>query len=213
MSDPRMLRRLHDELRQVARELVDGSTGAVVRDDNTTTRHVQPPLLGQLREAVAPTADGGQGNGSGTYTPLNEHVVDVLTQIETDAADLHVKATMHDGFTAEDRIRAMVEIAGRWTNVDHVGAMLNYLREWSREIRDVLEPPKRFDLVAPCPACGVRFVWRQHDGESVKQPALSVDGRTGCTCLDCGHVWPPAQLTHLAMAIGCESITGSPSAG
>ncbi|MER5388361.1 hypothetical protein [Saccharopolyspora sp. NPDC002686] len=205
-EDPRQLRHLQDQIRSVARELTATGERAVLRDDGTVTRHQVPSLLEQLRGATATGSEASRtGGGRGTPLPVSPAAVDLLTEIEQDAADLHIKALVHDRLTPEDRIRALVEIVGRWTDVRAVWTALGFLRRWTTQIQTLLDPPRQLHVAAACPACEARMVWRADPdtGEEVQTPALIVDGRIGCTCLACGHVWAPANLEHLAAVLGC----------
>lgn len=200
------LHQMQDELRALARELCDGISRPV-RDDETgeIANHPVPPLLEQLRDSVGHS--GGSSRSSGrTSLPLNPDAFDALRRIELDAAELHRHAMSQDSITVDARIRAIVAIAGRWTSPGMVAAAADHLRRFVKEIENVLNPPRRYEITAPCPACGVRTVWREQDGEQVRVPALTVDAAIGCTCLNCRHVWGPGQLEHLALVIGCDPI-------
>jgi hypothetical protein len=205
MNDQRNLRSLHDEVRQLARELTQVTTRKVIRDDHTTTAHDLPPLMQQLREAVATGSESGKGRSSGSPSPVSVDAVDLLAQIDTDIAALYVRAIQKDS-EPEERILAIAGIVGRWTDVTAVSAAADYLRLWAQEIRTFFDPPRRLHVAAACPACNARMVWRELDGQQVQVPALQVDGTIGCTCLACRHVWPTTQLEHLARVIGCDPI-------
>lgn len=206
------LQQLQDNLRALARELCDGIDRPVLDDETgQITLHPVPPLLEQLRDAVGHSGESRRSSGR-TSLPLNPDALDSLSRIEADAAELHRHAMTQDGISVDARIRAIVAIAGRWTNPGMVGAALEHLRRFVHEIQTVLDPPRRYELTAPCPACGVRTVWREQDGENIRVPALTVDGKVGCMCLACRHVWPPAQLEHLALVLGCEPIKGDDTA-
>lgn len=45
------------------------------------------------------------------------------------------------------------------------------LRRWANLIRNMLEPPKRFELTTPCPVCK-SDTWVNPDGETVRHPIL-----------------------------------------
>lgn len=211
MTDPRTLKILQDQVRTVAKELTEQTNRPVIRDDFTTTTHETPSLLDQLRDAVTTGGETLKGGRRNAPLPISVAAHDMLTQIETDAVDLHLKALTHDALTAEDRIKALAGIVGRWTDGDAVNTALTYMAKWAAEIRQLLDPPRRLHVAAACPACDTRMVYRQDEtGETVQVPALTVDGTVGCTCLSCHHVWPPGNLEHLAMVLGCEPIRDTP---
>lgn len=63
---------------------------------------------------------------------------------------------------------------------------------------------RRFDVVAPCPECGKRTVYRRDSGgDMVRQTALQLTVH-GCTCVACGTWWDRDHLNFLAEVIGCE---------
>jgi hypothetical protein len=113
-------------------------------------------------------------------------------------------------FGADERIKALVAIAGRWTDPGMVARALDYLKRWKVDINNLLDPPRQLTVTAPCPACDTLKVLKEVDGEIVKVWALTVDGTKGCTCLACGHNWPLANLELLAGTLGCEPIRNEP---
>lgn len=206
----RSLRDLQDELRGVAAELTQPIPRAVHRDDNTVTRHQLPSLLDQLRSAVENGSESGRAGGKrGNPLPINAAATDLLSVIEEDATALHLEALRLE-FGPDERIKALVALAGRWTDPGMVARALAYLKRWQAEINTLLDPPRKWTLTAPCPACDTVKVWREVDGEDVQVPALTVDATTGCSCLNCGHRWPLANLELLAGALGCEPIRNEP---
>lgn len=209
MTDQRTLRQLLDELRDTTRQLTEHTERLIVRDDGSITRHPHPSLLQQLRDA---RHHGGEnGSGGRTQEPLRLAALDLLQQITADADALARAAdAMARGSTVESHIRTITRAAGQWTDTQPVRTALQHLTQWRDDINDLLDPPRRMEIVAPCPACGVRMVWRHKDGEDVQVAALTVDGTKGCHCLACHHVWPPHLLEHLALVIGCEPVGDTP---
>lgn len=210
-NDPRTLRRLHDELRTLAATLTDKTERTYIRDDRSVTRHQGPSLLKQLRDAVGTGTESGRaGRGRGIPLPIDVTATDMLAQIEADVIHLHLEALKRDGYTTEDRIKALVRIATRWAEPDAVGAAVNHLRKLAAEITNLLDPPRRPHFAAPCPACDTRMVKRLDPatGDIVQIPALSYDPDRGAVCLNkqCGHVWPHGNLELLAKVIGCDPI-------
>ncbi|QDH92369.1 hypothetical protein SEA_SPOOKY_104 [Gordonia phage Spooky] len=66
------------------------------------------------------------------------------------------------------------------------------------------EEVRRFDVVAACPECGERTVYRKDSGgDWVRQTALQLTIH-GCTCVACGTWWDRDHLNFLAEVIGCE---------
>lgn len=204
MTGRKSLRELQDEVRKLANELavthqhaVGGNAGQV------------PSLLQQLREAVGTGGERGRAAGRrGAPTPISPAAYDLLAQIELDTTDLYLKASALMS-TPEERIRALVALAGRWTEPSKVAVLRRYLHQWVTEIQAALAPTRRLELVEPCPACGERTAVVEKDGEEVVCRALSVDEVDGARCAACGHHWPPSHLRLLAGAIGAPPLEGA----
>lgn len=72
------------------------------------------------------------------------------------------------------------------------------LRRWASLIRNILEPPKRFEITTPCPVCGAD-TWTNPDGEDIPHPLLveyrvtpegnPIRPRARCRATDCGAEW------------------------
>ena len=88
-----------------------------------------------------------------------------------------------------------------------VGVMCEALEAWVAQIRELLDPPARWSLPNPCPACGVRTVYRIKDGEHLRMAALQV-GAEGCECQSCRTVWTPDRFVWLARLLGYEMPAG-----
>lgn len=212
MTDPRTLRRLHAELRNVARELTQTIERPFIRDDQTTEHAEVPALLEQLRDEIQPDNGARRGaGGGGSPAPMSVEAADMLAQIETDAIQLHLSALATE-HSVESRIQAIAAIAGRWTDQHQVEVALSYLKKWQAEIMGFLDPPQRLTINAPCPACGVKMVrrWDESAREHVQVSALSYDPARGAVCLNvaCGHVWPHAELEHLKRVIDDAELEG-----
>ncbi|MDP8927929.1 MAG: hypothetical protein M3O70_04935 [Actinomycetota bacterium] len=201
MSDHQhVLRQLAD----VTAELVDATHPEIGGET-----HDAPPWMDQLRDAVEHGAKKASRSGGSPQEPISLAAHDLHEQIRADASALAHAADPRawlPGSTPMGHIRLIASAAGRWTDTAPVREALRWLTKWRDEISDLLDPPRRMEIVAPCPACNTRMVWRHKDGEDVQVPALTVDGHKGCHCLACEHVWPPHLLEHLALVIGCEPI-------
>lgn len=223
VTDPRLLRQAIDDTRAHLAELINPQVRSYIRDKIDpgsgavigiagTTRHPVPSLLQQLRRAVASTQSSGGGPGKAAPIPISADAYDLLTDITARVALLvELWQAPRDHSTVEDRLRAVVNIAGMSTDLEAVYGLRLALAKWVARIRDLFDPPKRLYLAAPCPRCEVSMVWRRDDrlGEDVQQPALQVDGTTGCTCLSCGAHWDPTLFEHLASVLGCPPIGGA----
>lgn len=197
------LQQLQADVRQLADELVVTHARTVGENAGKV-----PSLLAQLREAVGTGTEAGRTGGRrGVPTPISPAAYDLMAQIELDTTDLYLKASALMS-TPEERIRALVALAGRWTEPSRVAVLRRYLHQWVTEIRAALAPPRRLELVEPCPACEATTAVVEKDGEEVVTRALSVDEVDGARCAACGHHWPPSHLRLLAGAIGAPPLEG-----
>lgn len=79
---------------------------------------------------------------------------------------------------------------------------------WVALIDDFLNPEKTVGIKASCIQCGASKVPRTRDGETIMSDALvfrrdrNTEQTLDARCLNCGVVWLPSQLEHLAEAIG-----------
>ncbi|ALA48631.1 hypothetical protein POPTART_85 [Mycobacterium phage PopTart] len=82
------------------------------------------------------------------------------------------------------------------------------IEAWCESIKTMLNPPPKWSLPNPCPACDTAIVYRKNSaGETVRQPALQI-GPSGCVCQNCHHEWGPQLFQHLANVLGYELPAG-----
>jgi hypothetical protein len=205
--DARLLTDARDRLRNACRELIEPQTADVVRDDDTTTRHVGPSLMSQLRAAVATgteTAIGARGRGRPLVIVASAY--DLLAGITADVADW--PWCERGNRCTDQRIRECVQSLCRGVDLEAMTYVDRHLARWSGDIRALLNPGKRRHLASPCPACGYRMAWVADPGtgERVQVHALQVaravsGGGLQCTCLACGCVWPESHFELLAAVL------------
>lgn len=194
----RAIRDLTDKLWIGVHRLVRGTVVDMKRDDGSEIG-LGPSLLVQLRASISNKASGVYG-GSGAVRGV---------PIDLDALDLYNEIRRDWGH--EPLETAFVNVArgialGHHT-VDEVTTLVFAVLAVAHRIDDLLNPPRRFKVAAPCPECGQRMAYRRDfSGDLVQVPALAVDGVTGCRCLVCGTVWPPSLLVHLGRVLGCASL-------
>lgn len=203
-SDQRTLRQLHDQLRTACAALVDPTVFDDELDDGTVIVREGDSLLAQLEEAAGSSSMSGGAPSKATPIPINPDAVQLFSEIEGATAEW-----CHEP-TVELRIRTGVNLAGQWTAEADVQWVLGRLERWVKQIDELFNPPRKYHLAAPCPACGKRMAWRvdESTGEKVQQPALDlqqvgegVEREWECTCLACKTRWPAARLDHLAMVV------------
>lgn len=176
------------------------------------------PLLEQLRDARYSSVGTGGSSASGTGSLINYRAI-----AEYETIDGRVRGWL-DHFNQDSKgdlielvpvllrtIRA--EIAGRRLDDAECERLLGMFAEAVEQIEDFLDPPHEKELLAPCPACGERYVLTQGEGESAsKSPVtraaavrmLVKPGRTPMAmCHGCETTWSgPAELQALAIGAG-----------
>lgn len=191
---------LHDALHTFAGR----TTTHITRDDGTTELHFGDPLITQLEDYL----DSAQGDGStGSFhrrsmAPVVLDALELLTTITTTLgvwiANLQLPATP----TPLDMLHQLQDRTWRPQDINIICTITTTLDGWTRATRILLDPPRRWTLPAPCPACQVATVYRPDTaGEHVRQPALQITAH-GCTCLNCKHTWEPQLFAHLARTLG-----------
>lgn len=195
----RELRRLQSCVRQSIVAIVDESVIEQACDDGRKIHHRCPSLLSQLSESIVNNV-GGRVNGSGRQrkVPIDVEAFDLYRAID--------RAWGISGMTLDSAFRTIPGGAALSMDIGGLGDLARSLAAVADRIRAVLDPPRRAHIAAPCPACHARMTPRPAPYGDVLIPALAVDGTTGCTCLACGHIWPPAQLEHLARVLGLPAV-------
>lgn len=207
-----------DQLTKVHPVTVDtGSGKQIINEDG---------LLAQLREAFFLGIGGSGGSQKGSKLPIYDSAYDLLTEIETQAAEalsaVDPRPTPYGH--AEDYVKAWSELVDedrrvivsiRLTLTE--GVVVSNPREftaytlvytWYTRIRDLFDPPRKVEITAPCPNCGVRYLERQKDGQQVNEPAMwfrcdreskaIIDVR----CDACTLVWTRPMLENFGRMIG-----------
>lgn len=166
---------------------------------------VAPSLYQQLVDDV-PARTGDWIPSSGYSTPAPPVFVDAL-DLQREIDDT-VKRWCRHGDTTPERLRRIA--AGRWRpqDVQHLEHVSAELDRWTHAISALLDPEPVKSVSAACPACGARYVYKQHAGEQVRQPALQLIAETGCTCQACRAYWSPQHYLLLAKVLGIDAPTG-----
>jgi hypothetical protein len=172
-------------------------------------------LYTQLVEALP----GAQGEGHGvprSLPPLWIDACELLTEIDTAVTIWQKDPGGYDGdLTTQhpptpETIRRLKLIEKRgWRPQDtkRVEQLTGILQQWVESIANLLTPLPKLELTAPCPACGTRFVYRNDNGDRVRQAALQI-GKHGCQCQACHYIWEPYRYRILAAALGCQLPAG-----
>jgi len=183
-------------------------------------------LLAQLRAAFFEGMGSSGGSQKGGKLPLSAAAYDLLDEITVQASEALASVDKRPTpfGQAEDYVKAWAEItaedkrvvvSSRSTATD--GKVFNELREytstqlvaaWYKRVTDFFDPPKRIEIMAACPNCGVRSFLKKADGVSVTTPALwqRTDRQTGETvafeCDACSLDWPRPMFENFGRMIG-----------
>ncbi|MBF6062827.1 hypothetical protein IU500_13400 [Nocardia terpenica] len=177
--------------------------------DGETRSGYRQSVYDELRaELAARLGDGGTLRPR-SLPPAWIDALDWLTDIDTTVAAWHPDAGPDNG--QPDTVRRLNHLAAAvWSAADHeqLHDWIATLQRWTSTGHALLEPVRRWELVAACPACGVRTVHRPDtSGELVRQAALQITA-DGCICLSCRTTWAPTHYRILAAALGCRMPPG-----
>ncbi len=191
----KQIKDFHRLIRNAVRELVDEIIVEVLLDDGTRVKHKCPSLLDQLEECITNKKDD-PSSGSGRRRVI---------LICVEAFDL--RNLIKKEFIEFGGIRSVSSHVAMWTDVEALMRVYDRLVYVADVIRAIIDPPRRYHIAAACPACDSRMAIRRDSaGDLIQVPALTVNGVDGCVCLACGATWPPGQLEHLALVLGCEPL-------
>ncbi|GAA4756177.1 DUF7340 domain-containing protein [Gordonia alkaliphila] len=163
------------------------------RDDGTPDIVFGDPLLDQLADRVTGTQGAGGTRGhAGSKAPIVIDAVDLLATIRRTITSWIPSGNLH----------VLAEQPWRPQDVPLLTERTRLIHTWTNKARSLLDPPRRWTIPAPCPACGTATVYRQDGaGDTVRQPALQI-GPDGCQCQHCLHTWAPEYFAHLARTLG-----------
>lgn len=84
------------------------------------------------------------------------------------------------------------------------------IAEWSERVEMFFNPPSIREIPLPCPACGIRYIERVKDGQTIRSNALNIHRNPetmqaiAAKCSNCRASWSPAQFPFLAKLMGLE---------
>lgn len=231
MTDQRAVRQARDladeraALTRVVRTLLDP---VMLRQGRRGELRERPSLLEQLADAVTSSGGLASGRGRGSPAPLDPGAFDLLEEIRTTARDLwRTEARVMCGRTVvqaervlddlpvAERIRCGARyVSGAGRQVKDVSWLTDLLGGWVERINAMLDPEQQMEVLAPCPACGLRWVYLDDDAGEQKRVAALVAGPTGARCrnVGCGHEWQGAAgMETIAAEIRAAACTGDPA--
>ena len=103
--------------------------------------------------------------------------------------------------SSTERFSALTERTWSVEDTKRLGQMSDALEQWVAQIKELLDPPARWSLPNPCPACGTAVVHRIQDGERVRTAALQI-GPKGCERQRCRTTWSPERFVWLSRVLG-----------
>ena len=167
----------------------------------------------QLHASKAGDQGKGRQSVAGSIVPFWVDAVMLLGEIDTAVAAweprplIDVSGDYVPPITMI-RLKAIFRRAWRPQDVSSIDQIGEIVRSWVKEISTKLDPPAKWSLPNPCPACSTAVVYRKDSsGERVRQPALQI-GPNGCECLKCHTVWSPQYFQHLASVLGMPKPAG-----
>jgi hypothetical protein len=142
----------------------------VIGTQSVTITHL--PLLDQFRAAVIPSSNTAAGSSSlaSTRNALDATALFEYAKISAATADwcriIHVEATRDASWNLQ-RWHAAFRALASEPNVTIW--YIHQLRSWAGLIRAHLDPPRRRNIMYPCPICG-KTTWSTGDGEGGTWP-------------------------------------------
>ena len=126
-------------------------------------QRTDPPLLDWLLSAVASDASGGHGGGKQARerTPIDVGAFTLYEDI-----DGRARAWMMEAGGKAGKLLRPTQILRSWYVLWNASnpsdgmrdAYASILESWTERIKDILDPPKKIEITAPCPVCGQEWV-------------------------------------------------------
>ena len=171
----------------------------------------EPGLLHQLTRAIASdTAGADRAGGKTTGSPLNvnalalhDEIFRCIGEFWPGRGDLKQATT-----PLTQRLRMW---CGAIAGTEYEPHLLEMCLHWARQIRELLEPPKRIPLWgAKCPCCEfTKGFQRDQYGETVLAPALLIHASEApmrAECLICESEWKADEINNLGAVSEFDSV-------
>lgn len=203
--------------------------GTVDRDTGTELRE-EDGLLAQLRAAFFEGMGSSGGSQKGSKLPLSSGAYDLLNEITVQASEALASVDSHPTpfGHAEDYVTLWAQSAdedkrvivstrstasnGRVFNELHEFTGYTLVQSWHRRVKDFFDPPKRIEITAACPNCGIRSLPKKVDGAEIQIPVLwfridrTTDRTTAAECDACSVDWPIGMLENFARMVGAIGV-------
>ncbi len=199
---------VREQLDDAVQDLIGVRHGTITVDtpNGATIRAVYRDSVYTEMVAALPGGQGTQlGSTARSMPPLRVDALDWLNEVHATIGDWVRTYQLRADFTVTEQLDALTALTWRPQDVPMIQDHADNIRRWVRTATTLIdgEEQRKMELVSPCPACGVRTVYRKDScGDTVRQAALSLT-TTGCVCLACRHDWAPQYFQHLAAVLGC----------
>jgi hypothetical protein len=145
-------------------------------------------------------ANTGGGGGSKSRPPFWTDAFDKIREIDEKVA------LWQPAFTGVPptvgRLRCLRARGWRPQDCRQLEGFAADCARWASDVDALLNPPRRWTLPSPCPACNTDTVYRRDNGgEMIRQPALQIAAE-GCFCAKCRAYWAPDRFVWLARVLG-----------
>lgn len=166
-----------------------------------------PSRYMQLQDATqGQQSNTGGGGGSKSRPPFWLDAFDLIREIDETVACWQ---PAYSGVPPTvGRLKHLYMRNWRPQDVRSITQIVTALAAWTASIDALLDPPPKWTLPSPCPACNTATVYRRDNaGDMVRQPALQL-GPAGASCAKCHAVWGPQKFVWLANLLGYDKPAG-----
>jgi hypothetical protein len=193
---------LRDNVHQLTRDHL--------KTDPNNRPHKVPALLDELRAAVTPGNSGSSGGASGPPIPINADALDLLRQMEIDAATDYREMT---GDAWSGTLAALLQHMARMELTPEWLAYLERVTlQWIDDITAFLWPvkPRRKLTGTKCPSCGDATYGDERKvclslGCWDDTGGLAKIGEWNIECAGCNAGWSGDRVTWLLRALDTPS--------
>lgn len=161
----------------------------------------------QLHNAIAgEQVNPGGGGGSKSQPPCWLDAIELLDEIDTAVA---IEQPAFTGVPPTvGRLKWIQARSWRPQDCRRIGQITAAIAEWAADIDALLDPPQRWTLPDPCPACSATTAYhRDSGGERVRGPALQIDTHS-CRCNACHAEWGREKFEWLGKLLGRDTPEG-----
>ena len=197
------------ELEDAVHALIGHRLASHTARDGETRSGYRESVYAEIRAELAARTGAGASSRPRSLPPAWVEGLDWITTIDTTVTTWWPDPGPDNGEPETVR-RLNLLAAHTWAPEDHeaIAWCVDDLEHWAMAGKALLEPVRRWELVAACPACGQATVHRPDPGgEIVRQAALQITA-AGCVCQSCRTEWAPIHYRLLAAALGCDLPRG-----